>query len=58
MSNHITVEEFRSNYDHYIKRMEAGEVFSFTDLEENARLLYEPLEDNRGIPIDIQELKF
>jgi len=35
MSNHITVADFRANYDHYMERMEAGESFCITDMEEN-----------------------
>jgi len=58
MSNHITVAEFRANYDYYMERMAAGEVFSITDMEENRNKLYDPLEDNRGIPIDIEKIKF
>ena len=58
MSNHITVAELRSNYDQYMKRMEAGEAFVITDIEENKKDLYEPLDDNRGIPIDIERVDF
>ena len=58
MSNHITVAEFRKNYDQYMKRMEEGETFVITDVEENKADLYRPLEDNRGIPIDIEQAKF
>tara|TARA_S200002703_G_scaffold39202_2_gene34329 strand:- start:934 stop:1110 length:177 start_codon:yes stop_codon:yes gene_type:complete len=58
MSNHITIAEFRKNYDHYMKKMEAGEAFVITDIEQNKKDLYEPLEDNRGIPIDIEQIKF
>ena len=58
MSNHITVAEFRAKYDHYMERMAAGEVFSITDMEENRNKLYDSLEDNRGIPIDIEKIKF
>ena len=58
MSNHITVAELRSNYDQYMKRMEAGEAFVITDIEENKKDLYEPLDDNRGIPIDIERVNF
>ena len=58
MSNHITVAELRKNYDQYMKRMEAGEAFVITDIEENKKDLYEPLDDNRGIPIDIERVNF
>jgi hypothetical protein len=58
MSNHITIAEFRANYDSYMERMEAGEMFVITDMEENKKDLYEPLEDNRGIPIDIEQVNF
>ena len=58
MSNHITVAELRSNYDQYMKRMEAGEAFVVTDIDENKKDLYEPLDDNRGIPIDIERVDF
>lgn len=58
MSNHITVAELRKNYDQYMKRMEAGEAFVITDIEQNKKDLYEPLEDNRGIPIDIERVDF
>ena len=58
MSNHITVAELRNNYDQYMKRMEAGEAFVITDIEENKKDLYEPLDDNRGIPIDIERVNF
>jgi len=58
MSNHITVAELRKNYDQYMKRMEAGEAFVVTDIEENKKDLYEPLDDNRGIPIDIERVDF
>jgi len=58
MSNHITVAELRKNYDQYMKRMEAGEAFVITDIEENKKDLYEPLNDNRGIPIDIERVSF
>ena len=58
MSNHITVAELRSNYDQYMKRMEAGEAFVITDIDENKKDLYEPLDDNRGIPIDIERVNF
>ena len=58
MSNHITVAELRSNYDQYMKRMEAGEAFVVTDIDENKKDLYEPLDDNRGIPIDVARVNF
>ena len=58
MSNHITVAELRSNYDQYMKRMEAGEAFVITDMDQNKKDLYEPLDDNRGIPIDIERVDF
>ena len=58
MSNHITVAELRKNYDQYMKRMEAGESFVITDIDENKKDLYEPLDDNRGIPIDIERVDF
>jgi hypothetical protein len=58
MSNHITVAELRKNYDQYMKRMEAGEAFVITDIDENKKDLYEPLDDNRGIPIDIERVNF
>ena len=58
MSNHITVAELRKNYDQYMKRMEAGEAFVITDINENKKDLYEPLDDNRGIPIDIERVNF
>ena len=58
MSNHITVAELRSNYDQYMKRMEAGEAFVITDIDQNKKDLYEPLDDNRGIPIDIERVNF
>jgi len=58
MSNHITVADFRANYDHYMERMEAGESFCITDMEENKDKLYDPLDDNRGIPIDIETIEF
>jgi hypothetical protein len=58
MSNHITVAELRKNYDQYMKRMEAGESFVITDIDENKKDLYEPLDDNRGIPIDIERVNF
>jgi hypothetical protein len=58
MSNHITVAELRKNYDQYMKRMEAGEAFVITDIDENKKDLYEPLGDNRGIPIDIERVDF
>ena len=41
-----------------MKKMEAGEAFVITDIEQNKKDLYEPLEDNRGIPIDIEQIKF
>jgi len=41
-----------------MERMEAGEMFVITDMEENKKDLYEPLEDNRGIPIDIEQVNF
>ena len=58
MSNHITVAELRNNYDQYMKRMEAGEAFVITDMDQNKKDLYEPLDDNRGIPIDIERVNF
>ena len=58
MSNHITVAELRKNYDQYMKRMEAGEAFVITDMDQNKKDLYEPLDDNRGIPIDIERVSF
>ena len=58
MSNHITVAELRKNYDQYMKRMEAGEAFVITDIDKNKKDLYEPLDDNRGIPIDIERVNF
>ena len=58
MSNHITVAELRNNYDQYMKRMEAGEAFVITDIDENKKDLYEPLDDNRGIPVDIERVNF
>lgn len=54
----ITIAEFRANYDEYMKRMAEGECFSIKDIEENADTLYEPLEDNRPIPIDIERASF
>lgn len=54
----ITIAEFRANYDEYMKRMAEGECFSITDIEENAETLYDPLEDNRPIPIDIENASF
>ena len=58
MSNHITVAELRSNYDQYMKRMEAGEAFVITDMDQNKKDLYEPLDDNRGISIDVERVNF
>ncbi len=58
MSNHITVAELRKNYDQYMKRMEAGESFVITDIDDNKKDLYEPLDDNRGIPIDVERANF
>ena len=58
MSNHITIAELRSNYDQYMKRMEAGEAFVITDMDQNKKDLYEPLDDNRGIPIDVERVDF
>ena len=58
MSNHITVAELRNNYDQYMKRMEAGESFVITDIDESKKDLYEPLDDNRGIPIDVERVDF
>jgi hypothetical protein len=58
MSNHITVAELRKNYDQYMKRMEAGESFVITDIDKNKKDLYEPLDDNRGIPIDVERANF
>ena len=58
MSNHITVAELRKNYDQYMKRMEAGEAFVITDIDKNKKDLYEPLDDNRGIPIDVERVDF
>ena len=58
MSNHITVAELRKNYDQYMKRMEAGEAFVITDMDQNKKDLYEPLDDNRGIPIDVERVDF
>jgi hypothetical protein len=37
--------------------MNAGEVFSFVDFDENKHNVYETPED-KGIPIDIEEIKF
>jgi|TARA_R110000822_G_scaffold83252_6_gene196311 hypothetical protein len=54
----ITIAEFRANYDEYMRRMAEGEVFAITDIEQNADSLYEPLEDNRAIPIDIERASF
>ena len=58
MSNHITVAELRKNYDQYMKRMEAGEAFVITDMDQNKKDLYEPLDDNRGISIDVERVDF
>ena len=58
MSNHITVAELRSNYDHYMERMEAGEIFVIEDIDKNKKDLYKPLDDNRGISIDIERVNF
>lgn len=58
MSNHITVAELRNNYDQYMKRMKAGEAFVITDMDQNKKDLYEPLDDNRGIPIDVERVNF
>jgi len=58
MANHITVAELKKNYDQYLKRMEEGETFVITDIGENKLDLYRPLEDNRGIAIDIEQVKF
>jgi len=41
-----------------MERMEAGESFCITDMEENKDKLYDPLDDNRGIPIDIETIDF
>jgi hypothetical protein len=38
--------------------MEAGETFVITDMNQNKKDLYEPLDDNRGIPIDIERVDF
>lgn len=56
-TNQITIAEFRANYDQYMKRMDAGEVFSFSDFDINKDNLYKPMGD-QGIPIDIEEVKF
>ena len=58
MANHITVAELKKNYDQYLKRMEEGETFVITDIGENKLDLYRPLGDNRGIAIDIEQVKF
>lgn len=55
--NHITIDEFRSNHEHYLERMNSGEVFSFVDFDENKHNVYETPED-KGIPIDIEEIRF
>jgi hypothetical protein len=54
----ITIAEFRANYDEYMKRMAEGECFSIKDIDDNAETLYDPLEDNRAIPIDIENASF
>ena len=58
MSNHITVSELRNNYDHYMERMESGEIFVIKDIDKNKKDLYKPLDDNRGISIDIERVNF
>ena len=58
MSNHITVSELRNNYDHYMERMESGEIFVIKDIDKNKKDLYKPLDDNRGIPIDVERVNF
>lgn len=55
--NQITIDEFRSNHEHYLERMQSGEVFSFVDFDQNRSNLHEPI-NNKGIPIDIEEVKF
>tara|TARA_R100000030_G_scaffold83118_1_gene66043 strand:- start:61 stop:186 length:126 start_codon:yes stop_codon:yes gene_type:complete len=41
-----------------MERMEAGEIFVIEDIDKNKKDLYKPLDDNRGIPIDIERVNF
>ena len=56
-TNKITIAEFRSNYEHYIERMDKGETFFFIDYDDQKTTLDEPLEDGKGLSIDTHEVK-
>lgn len=55
MSQKITIKEFKENYEHYQKRMDAGEVFSFIDYDETKHELMEPVGE-KGLPITVYDI--
>ena len=56
MSNQISIEDFRNNYDEYQKRMDAGEVFTFIDFDEKKKDLMKPV-GSRGLPVTVYDMK-
>ena len=56
MSNQISIEDFRNNYDAYQKRMDSGEVFTFVDYDEKKSDLMKPV-GSRGLPVTVYDIK-
>ena len=56
MSNQISIEDFRNNYDAYQKRMDAGEVFTFLDYDDKKNDLMKPV-GSRGLPVTVYDIK-
>lgn len=52
----ISIDEFRANYDEYVRRMEAGETFSFIDFDQHKHKLLEPI-NGEGKSIDIDSVR-
>ena len=53
MSNQISIEDFRNNYQ---KRMDSGEVFTFVDYDEKKSDLMKPV-GSRGLPVTVYDIK-
>ena len=56
MSNQISIEDFRNNFDEYQKRMDAGEVFTFLDFDEKKKDLMKPV-GSKGLPVTVYDMK-
>ena len=55
MTNQITIQEFKTNYEHYQKRMDNGEVFTFLDYDETKHTLMDPV-GGKGLPINVIDI--